>query len=62
MTKSRVLRLAFRLNQDEHDLITWAARVRGQSISEYVRTTALDRAGVALVEIESSFQPKESAS
>lgn len=61
MTKSRVLRLAFRLNKDEHDLITWAARARGQSISEYVRTSALERAGIALVEIESSFQQSESA-
>jgi uncharacterized protein (DUF1778 family) len=48
MTKSRDLRhlrIAFRLSPNEHEIISWAANVLGMSTSEFVRNSALERAG-----------------
>lgn len=52
MTKLRDLRMAFRLTRNEYEIINWAAKVRGLSLSEYVRSCALDRAGQELATIE----------
>lgn len=58
MTRSRKLRLAFRVNLHEHELITWAALNEGMSVSEFLREAALERAAQVLVAVSTE---KESA-
>lgn len=58
MTRSRKLRLAFRVNLHEYELITWAALNEGMSVSEFLREAALERAAQVLVAVSTE---KESA-
>ena len=37
------------MSRNEHEIISWAAQVRGMNLSEYVRLSALERAGQSLV-------------
>lgn len=58
MTRSRKLRVAFRVNLNEHELITWAAFNDGATVSEFLREAALERAAQVLVAVSTE---KESA-
>lgn len=49
MTKSRNLRIAFRVTPNEREIISWAAQVMGLGMSEYIRLCALERAGQLLI-------------
>lgn len=57
MTKLRNLRMGFRLTPNEYDIISWAAKIQGMSLSEYVRLCALERAGQTLVNIDQFDSP-----
>lgn len=50
MTRSQSARIAFRLTNLEHEIITWAAKVSELTVSEFVRGSALDRASLVLVD------------
>ena len=50
--------MAFRVNRNEHELITWAALNDGMTVSEFLREAALDRAAQVLVAVSTE---KESA-
>lgn len=58
MTRSRRLRITFRVNLNEHELITWAALNDGMTLSEFLREAALERAAQVLVAVSTE---KESA-
>lgn len=58
MPRSRTHRIAFRVSRHELDLITWAAFNQGLTLSEFIRTAALERAGQVLIDVSAE---KESA-
>lgn len=49
MTRLRDKRIALRASVAEFDIIKWAADARGLSVSEYVRSCALEKAGQAVI-------------
>lgn len=58
MANLRNRRIAVRVTRHEHELITWAAFNEGTTVSEFVRSATLDRAGQVLVAVATE---KESA-
>lgn len=58
MTNLRDQRIAFRLNRNESELIKWAAFNSNETLSEFIRTATLERAGQVLVAVKTE---KESA-
>lgn len=50
MPTLRNSRIAFRLTRHEHEIITWAANATELSVSEFVRSSALERASQVLLD------------